>query len=406
MMTGKERANKFWEIRRRNDRRDLKREKIRKIKENMYVILIAIVLIIAIGVNKKIEASTKEASIGVENNSLLTDFSQQTIYSNTNTIKVDIEEVEETKVDLSSKVQYQNITFTNVNVRKNPDINSEILGEIPQNTLVDVLEDMGVWIKIIYNNDIGYIKSEYVGTMFQYKKYNSTKEKVFTGVNIRTSPSEDSESIATLDAGSDIDVIKEEENGWTQILYNDNIYYIKSDYVGNDEEYKEYQDNLDKTPYSDYLVEKYGFSKDLQKYTYNLCEEFYPADPEHYYAFLLAVMQQESDFGRDRSHYNSNGTTDLGIMQVNSCNWKELKKKGLISSYDMSTLTCDELQYDDYINIRAALDEINICVNNHGVSENAYYSYNTGRHKKKGTNKNSHKVWKYYGEWCSRLYQE
>ena len=52
------------------------------------------------------------------------------------------------------------------------------------------------------------------------------------------------------------------------------------------------------------------------------------------------------------------------------------------------------------------MDEMNICVGNHGISENAYYSYNTGKHNKKGTNKNSHKVWAYYNEWCKRLYQE
>ena len=98
-----------------------------------------------------------------------------------------------------------------------------------------------------------------------------------------------------------------------------------------------------------------------------------------------------------------NGTRDLGIMQVNSCNWADLKKKGLISSYDLNSLTCDELQYNDYINIRAGMDEMNICVNKWGISQNAYYSYNTGKHKTQGTNKGSRLVWNYYTEWCKRL---
>lgn len=393
-MNGEERAKNFWKIRNKNMKREERRKTIQKIKSNGFYmsfgLIVAFVIIFAIILMHKniAEASTTDSSAIVET-------------SSTDSLVLSLNE---TKADYTSQIQYQNLTFTNVNVRENPDINSNILGEISQNTLVDVLQDEGAWIKILYNENPGYIKSEYLGTITEYKKYNSSIEKVFTNVNVRTSPSEESESITVLNTGTDVRVVKKDENGWSEILYDDQSYYIKSDYIGTEKEYKLYQDNLDKTPYSNYLAEKYGFSKDLQRYTYDLCKEFYPADPEHYYAFLLGVMQQESDLGRVRSNYNSNGTRDLGIMQVNSCNWKDLKKKGLISEYH--GLTCDELQYDDYINIRAGMDEMNICVGNHGISENAYYSYNTGKHNKKGTNKNSHKVWAYYNEWCERLYQE
>ena len=415
-MTGEERAKKFWKIRNKNFKAKKRKKLLKKLQENYLYISLAlsssfVVLLLIIGL--KASFSTQEVNAAIKEP--LTKISQEEDISNHNIWSADSfssdESISETKssvvleIDYSKRVQYQSLTFRNTNARKEASLDSDIIAEIPQNTFVDVLEDQGNWIKVLYNGSPAYVKSDYVGTIMEYKKFNSIGKKTFTNVNVRTKPSEDSESAFVLDAGTDVNFVKN-ENGWSEILYNDQTYYIKSDYIGDEDEYKEYQANLDKTPYSTYLVEKYGFSKDLQKYTYDLCKEFYPADPEHYYALLLGMMQQESDFGRERSNYNKNGSRDLGILQVNSCNWKGLKKKGLISSYDMSTLTCDELQYNDYINIRAAMDEINICVNNHGISENAYWSYNTGKHKKKGTNSNSHKVWKYYKEWCNRLYQE
>ena len=403
-MTGEERSRNFWQIRSKNIKREKRKEILKRLKDNSILISLAassiIALLIVIGFGFKANPKTTVNSATIKKEPI-----KAVMMVNNSKCMNESTSTKTLGIDYSKRIQYQSLTFRNINVRKSPDINSDIVSEIPQNTFVDVLEDKGDWIKILHDGSPAYVKSDYIGTIMEYKKFNSIGKKTFTNVNARTGPSEDSESAFILDAGTDVNFVKS-ENGWSEILYNDQIYYIKSDYIGDEDGYKEYQANLDKTPYSDYLIEKYGFSKDLQRYTYNLCKEFYPADPEHYYTFLLAVMQQESDFGRDRSNYNKNGSRDLGIMQVNSCNWRELKKKGLISSYDMSTLTCDELQYDDYINIRAALDEMNICVNNHGISENAYYSYNTGKHKKKSTNKNSHKVWKYYGEWCSRLYQE
>ena len=356
-------------------------------------VIIGVLILLCFGIKVSMGSKTIEETITdpVEESSIF----ENTVVAETT--------IAETQPALPS-IKYENITFSKVNVRAEKSVDSDIIDTIDQKIMVGVINDEGEWIKVLTpNNKTGYIKSEYIGDMLGYKKYNAVQEKVFTNVNVRTSPETSPDNIAfKLYSGKDVQVVEAGEE-WTEILYQDKSYYIASNYVGNEKEYKDYQASIDKTPYNDYLVEKWGFSKDLQKYTYDLCKEFYPQDPEHYYAFLLSVMQQESDLGRYRSHYNSNGTRDLGIMQVNSCNWADLKKKGLISSYDLNNLTCDELQYNDYINIRAGMDEMNICVNKWGISQNAYYSYNTGKHKTQGTNKGSRLVWNYYTEWCKRL---
>lgn len=406
-MTPEEREKNFWKIRNRNlkaERKSKRKKEItKKLQDNMvYIfgaIIVSVLILFCFGIKASM-GSKNESTIVVEETTVPSVEESKRTFENTVIAKTTIAETQPTL----PSVKYENITFSKVNVRAEKSVDSDIIDTIDQKIIVGVINDEGEWIKVLTpNNKTGYIKSEYIGDILGYKKYNAVQEKVFTNVNVRTSPETSPDNIAfKLYAGKDVQVVETGEE-WTEILYQDKSYYIASNYVGNEKEYKDYQASIDKTPYNDYLVEKWGFSKDLQKYTYDLCKEFYPQDPEHYYAFLLGVMQQESDLGRYRSHYNSNGTRDLGIMQVNSCNWADLKKNGLISLYDLNNLTCDELQYNDYINIRAGMDEMNICVNKWGISQNAYYSYNTGKHKTQGTNKGSRLVWNYYTEWCKRL---
>ena len=211
-----------------------------------------------------------------------------------------------------------------------------------------------------------------------------------------------------MDKGSNIQVVATEEpvNGFVQVIYQDKIFYASEDYLGNESEYTEYQKSLDKTPYNDYLISHWGFDKDKQKYLWGKAQDLYPKDPNHCYAYLLAVIQRETDFGRDKSNWNSNGTRDLGIMQVNSSNWKELKNVGIITEYNMSNKTCDELQYNDYIGIDAGCYFLNKAISKYGLTEKAYWHYNTGKTSGSGSNKNSKVVWTYYQEWLKRLYQE
>lgn len=422
MMPGEERRKRAYEIRKKNLEAKKKAERKKKfmvsdrfmfIFGGIIVFLIAILLFAITSVlanrNKtsdiEIKESIVESSIA-ETDSVNTTLSSQIQKVNyPKEVTFESENKEILSAEPKYKVLYQNLTFTKINVREKPDMGANIIGQLEQNSPVDVLNHMGDWCEILYNESPAYVKSDYIGDELGYKKYNAKQEVAFVNLNVRTSPNKDEDNVAfKLDEGEFVQVVAESENGdWVQVIQDDKLYWIAQEYVGNEQEYKAYQDSLDKTPYSDYLVSKWGFSKDLQKFLYEQCKEGYPSDPVHYYAFLLGTMQQESDLGNDRSHWNKNGSRDLGIMQVNSVNWPDLKKKGIISSYDLNSLTCDELQYNDYICIRAGMSEMNICVANHGISENAYYSYNTGKHKTKGTNTGSALVWGYYKEWCNRL---
>ena len=55
-----------------------------------------------------------------------------------------------------------------LNIRAEADQNAEILGVLTENTFVDMIEDLGNgWISVDYNDETGYVQSEYVTTDFK-----------------------------------------------------------------------------------------------------------------------------------------------------------------------------------------------------------------------------------------------
>ena len=133
---------------------------------------------------------------------------------------------------------------------------------------------------------------------------------------------------------------------------------------------------------------------ELQEYLWTKAKKA-TGDYKNYYAFLLGVMEHESSFRAGATHYNSNGSTDRGIMQINSSNIGKMKRAGLIGS-------AQDL-YDAYKCIDCGTHMLNNYISMFGVSESAYYAYNTGR-ERQGSNKNSRIVMKYMAKWNSILF--
>ena len=132
---------------------------------------------------------------------------------------------------------------------------------------------------------------------------------------------------------------------------------------------------------------------EVQEYIWNKCKAA-TSDYVNYYYFMLGAIQVESSFKSKAIHYNSNGSVDRGLCQINSCNVKKMKNLGLINS-------TDDL-FDIHKNIDCGFEMMNKYINMFGVSEAAYYAYNTGR-EKSGSNANSRTVMKYMSEWQSVL---
>lgn len=133
---------------------------------------------------------------------------------------------------------------------------------------------------------------------------------------------------------------------------------------------------------------------ELQEYLWTKAKKA-TGDYKNYYAFLLGVIEHESTFRASATHHNSNGSVDRGIMQINSSNIGKMRKAGLINS--------GEDLYDAYKCIDCGVHMLNNYISKFGVSESAYYAYNTGR-EKHGSNKNSRIVMGYMSKWNTILF--
>lgn len=99
---------------------------------------------------------------------------------------------------------------------------------------------------------------------------------------------------------------------------------------------------------------------DLQAFTYYQSHAA-GTDP----GIVFAVMDHESGFQEDAINYNRNGSIDIGLMQINSCNWDWLATEGI-----------DVHEPKD--NIRAGILILSMHLEDHSMDE-ALAAYAAGR---------------------------
>ena len=133
------------------------------------------------------------------------------------------------------------ITTDYLNIRKESNTDSKILDTVTPGTRLEGISNDGEWYKIVYHDEIAYVKSEYV-----YEAVNNDKEllnvdeleiektkcvEATTEVNVRKESNTDSKVLTTLNKGEILETTQLLDNGWYEVLYNGEKAYIKSDYV-------------------------------------------------------------------------------------------------------------------------------------------------------------------------------
>lgn len=123
-----------------------------------------------------------------------------------------------------------------VNVRSEPNTESEVLGKLYNNSAATVLEttDNG-WYRIKSGSVNGYVKCEYVVTgNEELAKQVSTKyAKVnTTTLHVRTEPSTDASILTLVPVGDDLVVIDDESVGnWAKVTTEEGEGWVHTDYV-------------------------------------------------------------------------------------------------------------------------------------------------------------------------------
>lgn len=134
-------------------------------------------------------------------------------------------------------------TSDNVNIRASASTDAESLGKTSKGDVYTRYEEMeNGWSKIDYNGKEAYIKSDYLEAIDKKSESEGDnaeggaeltpgkKITVTENVNVRKSPSETGEKIATAYRGEQYELI-ELTNGWCKITYKGGEAYVKADYV-------------------------------------------------------------------------------------------------------------------------------------------------------------------------------
>ena len=137
------------------------------------------------------------------------------------------------------------ISGKNVNVRTQPDVSGDKLGQVNTGDTFTVLDEVetqdkyGKWIAIDYNGRVGYVVATYVtvvdlgGTTPSEPADPPEEEQewvliIKTNVNIRSGPSTESQSLGMANKGDKFEYLGE-ENGWYALTYNGQKAYVRQD---------------------------------------------------------------------------------------------------------------------------------------------------------------------------------
>lgn len=141
-------------------------------------------------------------------------------------------------------------------------------------------------------------------------------------------------------------------------------------------------------------------SRKIQSHIWQIACGRFPKNEEkakEYYAALIGLADGESGFFETAvNDNNSNGSIDRGMWQINSCNIKELKKKGLIS--------CAEDLYKPEKNVNCADYLYWPHYEKYGFTRRSYdgYLYNDG---KEHNNRYTRRVWELQEYWYDAIWE-
>lgn len=133
-------------------------------------------------------------------------------------------------LSINNKMKIVNVE--NLNFRKGPSTNYEIIQSLHKNTQVEVVPQSDGWTLVRCKGVLGFVSSKYlsdktVQVVEKVKKYVNVSV-----LNFRSGSSTKFSIIGTIFKGSEVEVISTSE-GWSKIKYNAKEGYVASSYLSN-----------------------------------------------------------------------------------------------------------------------------------------------------------------------------
>lgn len=123
---------------------------------------------------------------------------------------------------------------TTVNVRASDSELADRLGKVETGTVLTCQEhQVNGWSRVIYEDQVGYIKTEYLQTVGEGVDETEATGTVTVSetVNVRKTANIEGEQIGVAYAGESFPLIGSTDGEWTQIIYNGQTGYIKSEFI-------------------------------------------------------------------------------------------------------------------------------------------------------------------------------
>jgi len=118
-------------------------------------------------------------------------------------------------------------TTGTVNIRSGPSTSNSIVRTLSANTSVDILENQdNGWSRVRHSNTTGFIRTDLLS---ETGSSTTTTLRTTGTVNIRSGPSTSHEIIRTLAAGTSVEVVEQQSNGWSSVRHNNISGFIRSD---------------------------------------------------------------------------------------------------------------------------------------------------------------------------------
>ena len=129
-----------------------------------------------------------------------------------------------------------------VNVRKEADQNSEVVGKLYANNFAEVKKAKGDWYKVSSGNVTGDVKGDYL-QVGDKEAITSAARRVATvnadSLYVRTKTSKDSDVIAMVPSGEELTVVDDskKKDGWVKVSVSGGEGYVSAKYVDISDEY-------------------------------------------------------------------------------------------------------------------------------------------------------------------------
>ena len=122
------------------------------------------------------------------------------------------------------------VTGSNLRLRAKASSSAKILDSAPKGDVAVVISKSGSWYQVIYNQQEGYMHSDYLKVVKTENAELGYGVVNGTSVNLRKGPATSYSSVAKATKGDKAYIIGI-NNGWYKVILNEKICYLRSDYM-------------------------------------------------------------------------------------------------------------------------------------------------------------------------------